>query len=212
MSEDVDLDDDFDVCCGLKVGQKVPDFTMETYESATGQFGEFSLKALKEAGKWTVLVFYPADFTFVCATEFEALAERYEEFKKLGAEVITVSTDTKFVHLAWQRDEKSLAKVKFVMGADQTAFVSRLFGVYNESNGLDVRGTFIISPDSTLLNSEVNFYNLGRNFDEVLRKLKANTYLSQHGEEACPAKWQNEGDKTLKPSAGLVGKVFEALH
>ncbi|MES0335420.1 MAG: peroxiredoxin [Candidatus Magnetobacterium sp. LHC-1] len=211
MSEDFDDDMD-DMCCSLRVGQQVPDFKLETYEPAKGQFAEVSLEDLTEQGKWVVLVFYPADFTFVCATEFEAIAERYEEFKKLGAEVITISTDTKFVHLAWQRDEKSLANVKHIMGADHTAYVSRLFGVYNEANGLDLRGTFIISPDGILLNSEINFYNLGRNFDEVLRKLKANTYLSKHGEEACPAKWQKDGDKTLKPSADLVGKVFEALH
>ncbi|MBF0539014.1 MAG: peroxiredoxin, partial [Nitrospirae bacterium] len=112
----------------------------------------------------------------------------------------------------WQRDEKSLANVKYIMGADHTAYVSRLFGVYNEVNGLDFRGTFIISPDATLLNAEINFYNLGRNFDEVLRKLKANTYLAKHDNEACPAKWQQAGDKTLKPTADRVGKVFEALH
>ncbi|KJU87276.1 peroxiredoxin [Candidatus Magnetobacterium bavaricum] len=211
MSDDFDDDMD-DICCGLRVGQTVPDFTLETYEPATGQFGEVSLDDLTEEGKWVVLVFYPADFTFVCATEFEALAERHEEFKKLGAELITISTDTKFVHLAWQQHEKSLTNVKYIMGADHTAYVSKLFGVYNDSNGLDLRGTFIISPDGTLMNSEINFYNLGRNFDEVLRKLKANTYLLQHDGEACPAKWQQAGDKTLKPSADLVGKVFEALH
>ncbi|MBF0566676.1 MAG: redoxin domain-containing protein [Nitrospirae bacterium] len=207
--EDVTLED---VCCGLKVGQKVPDFKIDIYDSANKAFGEISLEQLKKDGKWTIIVFYPADFTFVCATEFEAIAERYEEFKKLGAEVITISTDTKFVHLAWQRDEKSLAKVAYPMGADPTGSISRLFGVYNECSGLDLRGTFVINPDGLLLNSEVNFYNLGRNFDEVLRKLKANLYLAGHDSEACPAKWQKEGDTTLKPGADLVGKVFEATH
>ncbi|MBF0464153.1 MAG: peroxiredoxin [Nitrospirae bacterium] len=199
------------VCCGLKTGQLVPDFTVETFEPSKGDFGEVSLEKLKAAGKWTVIVFYPADFTFVCATEFAALADLYEEFKKEGAEVITVSTDTKFVHLAWQRDEKSLANVKYPMGSDPTGNISRLFGVYNEENGLDLRGSFIISPEGTLLNSEINFYNLGRNMDELLRKLKANIYLSKHGAETCPSKWKKEGDKTLKPGAALVGKVFEAL-
>lgn len=199
-------------CCGLKVGQSVPDFKMETYEPAEGEFGEISLEELKKSGKWTVLVFYPADFTFVCATEFAALSELYAQFKGLGAEVITVSTDTKFVHLAWQRDEMMLKDAKYPMGADRNSSVSRMFGVYNEATGLNLRGTFIIDPEGVLLNSEVNFYNMGRNMNELLRKLKANIHLYKFGDEACPAQWLEEGDKTLKPSAGLVGKVYDALN
>ncbi len=201
-----------EICCGLKVGQAVPDFKLETYEPTKGDFGEISLTNLKADKKWTILVFYPADFTFVCATEFASLAELYDQFKDNGAEVITVSTDTKFVHLAWQRDETMLKDAKYPMGADRTGTVSRMFGVYNEETGLDLRGTFIINPDGILLNSEVNFYNMGRNMVELLRKLKANVHLSQYGDEACPAKWQEEGDKTLKPSAEMVGKVYEAYN
>ena len=130
----------------------------------------------------------------------------------MGAEVVTVSTDTQFVHMAWQRGEKSLENVKFPMAADPTGNVSKMFGVYDENTGLDLRGTFIINPEGTILNSEVNFYNLGRNIDELLRKLKANLYLSKHGDEACPAQWNEDGDKTLKPSPELVGKVYEALE
>ena len=126
-----------------------------------------------------------------------------------GAELITISRDTKFVHLAWQREEKMLEKVKYTMGSDPTGCVSRLFGVYDEQTGLDLRGTFIISPEGKLMNSEMNFYNLGRNIDELLRKVKANIYLGAHGDEACPVKWQDEGDKTLKPSAAMVGRVSE---
>jgi len=125
---------------------------------------------------------------------------------------VTVSTDTQFVHLAWQRDEKLLENVKFTMAADPTGQVSRLFGVYDESTGLALRGTFIISPDGTIMNSEVNFYNLGRNVEEILRKIKANIHMAKHPEEACPAQWRNEGDKTLKPSEDLVGKVYDALQ
>lgn len=132
-------------------------------------------------------------------------------FKKVGAEVITVSTDTKFVHLAWQRDEKLLEKVKYPMGSDPTGKLSRMFGVYDENSGLALRGTFIISPDGILLNSEVNFYNLGRNIDEILRKVTANVHLAANQAEACPAQWHKVGDKTLKPSAKMVGKVYEAL-
>lgn len=201
-----------EICCGLKVGQEVPNFKMETYEPSKGDFGEISLETLKANKKWTILFFYPADFTFVCATEFAALAEQYEKFKTLGAEVITVSTDTKFTHLAWQRDEGMLKDVKYPMGADTTGRVSRLFGVYDEETGLAFRGTFIISPEGKLFNSEVNFYNIGRNIDELMRKFKANLYVASHPDEACPAKWKEEGDKTLTPSVSLVGKVYEAYE
>jgi NADH-dependent peroxiredoxin subunit C len=196
----------------IRVGQSVPDFKMETYEPTKSDFGEISLAAQKSEKKWTVLFFYPADFTFVCATEFAALAEQYEEFKKLGAEVITVSMDTKFVHLAWQLDERMLEKAKYPMASDRTGIVSRLFGVYDEATGLALRGAFIINPEGTLLNAEINFYNLGRNVDELLRKLRANIHLASNPVEVCPAQWKKEGDKTLKPSAKIVGKIHEALN
>lgn len=125
--------------------------------------------------------------------------------------MITISTDTKFVHLAWQREEKMLKDFKFRMGSDPTGKVSTMFGVYDEETGLALRGTFIINPEGTLLNSEVNYYNMGRNIQELLRKIKANIHLSKFGDEACPAKWMEEGDRTLKPSAGMVGRVYEAL-
>jgi peroxiredoxin (alkyl hydroperoxide reductase subunit C) len=130
----------------------------------------------------------------------------------MGAALITVSTDTEFVHLAWKRDEKELAEVKYLMGADPTGKVSRMFGVYDPSSGLALRGTFIISPDGTLFNSEVNFYNMGRNIDELMRKFKANIYLSRKASEGCPSKWKDEGDKTLRPGPEMVGRVHEALN
>jgi peroxiredoxin (alkyl hydroperoxide reductase subunit C) len=195
----------------LRVGQQVPDFKLDTYEPSKGDFAEISLAAQKAAKKWTILFFYPADFTFVCATEFAALADRYDEFKKLGAEVITVSADTKFVHLAWQRDERMLEKARYPMAADPAGKVSRLFGVYDENAGIDLRGVFIINPEGVLLNAEVNFYNLGRNVDELLRKLKANLHLAANPAEVCPAQWKKEGDKTLKPSAKIVGKIYEEM-
>lgn len=130
----------------------------------------------------------------------------------MGAEVLTVSRDTKFVHLAWQREEKQLADVKFPMGSDATGKLSRMFGVYDEATGLSLRGAFIISPEGKLMNSEVNYYNLGRSIDELLRKFKANLHLAKYTAEGCPAKWKDEGDKTLKPSAKLVGRVHEALN
>lgn len=196
----------------LQVGRRVPDFTLETYDPSTGEFGRISLAGQKSAKKWTILFFYPADFTFVCATEFAALADCYEEFKKLNAEIITVSTDTQYVHLAWQRDEKMLENARYPMGSDRTGGLSRLFGVYDETSGNALRGAFIINPEGTLLNAEVNFYNLGRNVEELLRKLKANIHLAANPAEACPAQWKQEGDKTLKPSAKIVGKIHEALR
>ncbi len=195
----------------ILVGQEVPDFEMETYNPETGKFGTFSLAEAKKDGKWTILFFYPADFTFVCPTELADLAAVYPKLKELGAEVISVSTDTKFVHLAWHRDEKLLENVKFPMGADPTGKVSKMFGVYDCATGLALRGTFIISPEGKLVGSEVNFYNVGRNADELLRKMEANAYLIGHPEEACPAKWE-PGKKTLKPSEELVGHVYEALN
>jgi peroxiredoxin (alkyl hydroperoxide reductase subunit C) len=130
----------------------------------------------------------------------------------MGCDIVTEITDTKFVHLAWKRDEKELAAVKYLMGSDPTGRLSRLFGVYDGESGLALRGSFIIAPDGTLLNSEVNYYNMGRNIDELMRKFKANMYLARKTNEACPSKWKDEGDKTLAPSAKMVGKVHEALE
>jgi alkyl hydroperoxide reductase subunit AhpC len=129
----------------------------------------------------------------------------------MGCEVITVSCDTKFVHLAWKKSEGELADVKYPMGSDTTGNLSRMFGVYDDATGLALRGTFILSPDGKLMNAEVNFYNMGRNIDELMRKFKANLYLAKKTDEGCPSKWKDEGDKTLKPSAKMVGKVHEAL-
>ena len=130
----------------------------------------------------------------------------------MAAEIVTVSTDSKFVHLAWQRSEKELEKVKYMMGSDSTRNLSRMFGVYDEQTGMDLRGTFIINPDGILLNAEVNFYNLGRNIDELMRKFKANLYMAKKTKVVCPSKWKNEGDVTLSPSASMVGRVHEALE
>jgi peroxiredoxin (alkyl hydroperoxide reductase subunit C) len=130
----------------------------------------------------------------------------------MGCDVVTVSTDTKFVHLAWREHETELSKVMYPMGSDATGALSRTFGVLDESSGLALRGTYIINPEGLLLGTEMNFYNLGRNIDELMRKFKANIYLAKKTTEACPSKWKDEGDKTLAPSAKMVGKVHEALQ
>ncbi len=193
------------------IGKPVPSFgEINTFDPKTGGFGKFSIEEAKKDKKWTVLVFYPADYTFVCPTELQDYAGKQEELEKMGARIISVSTDTHFVHMAWQRDEKLLEKVKFAMGADPTGKVSRIFGVYDEESGLALRGTFIINPEGTLVASEVNFYNVGRNADELVRKVEANIYVSTHPDEVCPAKW-HKGGKTIKPGPAVVGHVYEAL-
>ena len=130
----------------------------------------------------------------------------------MGVEVVTVSCDTKFVHLAWHTVEKSLADVSYRMGSDPNGSLARTLGVYLDEAGVALRGAFLITPDGVVLNSEVNFLNLGRNIDEVLRKFKANLYLARKTEEGIPAQWNEEGDVTLKPSARMVGKVHESLE
>ena len=195
-----------------QVGQQLPDFEMETYLPTSQEFGKFSLAEQKKNGRWTVLVFYPADFTFVCATEFAALAEQHEALQKAGCDVLTVSTDTKFTHLAWQRHEGELAGVKYPMAADPTGKVSKLFGVYLADAGLALRGTFLISPEGKLASSEINQLNIGRNMEELTRKVTAFVHFSKLPEEACPATWKKAGDKSLKPSAKLVGNVHQAMR
>jgi peroxiredoxin len=194
----------------LTIGDNVPEFTIETYDPTKKDFSDITLESIRKKKKWTVLFFYPADFTFVCPTELADLASVHKELKDLGVEVISMSTDTKFTHLGWTQAEMLLRNVTFLMGSDPTGKISRLFGVYDEQSGLAFRGTFIISPEGKLVGSEINYYNVGRNADELLRKMKANVYLTDHPNEACPAKWE-QGDKTLKPGAKLVGKVYEAL-
>jgi peroxiredoxin (alkyl hydroperoxide reductase subunit C) len=128
----------------------------------------------------------------------------------MGADLVTVSTDTEFVHLAWHQHENGLKNVRYQMGSDVTAEVSQLFGVYDEATGLALRGTFIISPEGKLLSSEINYYNVGRNIDELMRKFKAYLHVTKHPVKACPSKWKDEGDATLEPTAKMVGNVFQA--
>ena len=128
----------------------------------------------------------------------------------MGCEIVTVSADTQFVHLAWQREEKDLADVKFAMGSDRNGVLAKQFGVWN--GGFCLRGAYLIAPDGKLMNAEVNFLNLGRNIDEIMRKFKANLYLSRKATEGCPSKWKDEGDATLQPGPDMVGKVHEALN
>lgn len=194
----------------VSVGATVPDFEMETYEPTLGDFAKVSLADIRSAGQWAILVFYPADFTFVCPTELADLAEEHAKLEKLGARVIAVSTDTKFAHMMWRNTEGLLKNVRYTLAADTTGAVSRLFGVYDAATGLALRGTFMINPEGKLVSSEVNFYNVGRNAGELVRKMEANVHLVANPTEACPAKW-TPGAKTLKPGKDLVGNVAGAL-
>lgn len=193
------------------VGQKVPPFVLDAYDPEDFGFTEIDFAKIQQEGKWTVLVFYPADFTFVCPTELADLASKHAKLEKLGVEVVSVSTDSKFVHLAWKNDEQLLKDVKFKMGADPTGEVSSFFNVYDPEVGQALRGTFIIDPDGVLVASEINFFNVGRDADELLRKVEASIYVRENPAEVCPAKWK-PGEKTLKPSKELVGKVYEDLN
>lgn len=194
----------------LKIGHKVPEMNFDAYDPVARDFVKKNLSDFQRQGKWLILFFYPADFTFVCPTELKDLGDKYEELQKLGVEVVSFSTDTKFVHLAWKDAEPLLKDIKFLMGADPNGNISRLFGVYDEETGLARRGTFIIDPEGKLVGIEISYDNVGRNSDELVRKVKAHIYLSKHPDEACPAKWK-EGETTLKPSARIVGKVGQVL-
>ncbi len=169
-----------------------------------GKFIDVSEADLK--GKWSVVFFYPADFTFVCPTELGDLADNYAEFSKLGVEIYSVSTDTHFTHKAWHDTSDTIGKIQYPMLADPTGTISRNFGVMIEEAGLAERGTFVIDPQGKIQIIEINAGGIGRDASELLRKVKAAQYVASHPGEVCPAKWK-EGDSTLAPSLDLVGKI-----
>ena len=169
-----------------------------------GKFVDVSEADLK--GKWSVVFFYPADFTFVCPTELGDLADNYDAFKKLGVEIYAVSTDTHFTHKAWHDSSETIKKIQYPMIGDPTGVISRNFDVMIEEAGLADRGTFVIDPQGKIQIIEVNAGGVGRDASELLRKVKAAQYVAAHPGEVCPAKWQ-EGEATLAPSLDLVGKI-----
>lgn len=194
----------------LNVGDKVSDFELDVYFPEKKDFGRVKFSDVFKKGKWLILFFYPADYTFVCPTELADAGDKYPEIMKEGAELISLSTDTHYVHYAWQNAEKLLSNLKYPMAADPTHIVSKTFGVYDAASGLALRGTFIIDPDGKLLASEVNYFPVGRSSDELLRKLKAFKFVRENPTNVCPAKWQ-PGKKTLVPGKDLVGKVGDKL-
>lgn len=186
----------------LQIGDKLPELKFKVYHEDKEK--EMSTKDL--AGKWTIFFFYPADFTFVCPTELEELANMYEDFKKEGAEIISVSTDTVFVHKAWHDESPAIGKIKFPMAADPTSELCHVFGTYIEDEGLSLRGTFVIDPDGVLKAIEINHNDIGRSAKELLRKLRAAKFVRENGGQVCPASWE-PGQDTLKPGMDLVGKI-----
>ena len=169
-----------------------------------GQFVDVTEANLK--GKWSIVFFYPADFTFVCPTELGDMADFYAKFQKLGVEIYAVSTDTHFTHMAWHDSSKTIARIKFPMIGDPTGAITRNFGVMIEEAGLAERGTFVVDPNGRIQIVEINAGGIGRDASELLRKVKAAQYVASHPGEVCPAKWK-EGDATLAPSPDLVGKI-----
>lgn len=185
-----------------QIGKQIVNFKVQAFVND----GFESVSKEDVLGKWSIFFFYPADFTFVCPTELEDLADRYDEFKATGAEIYSVSTDSHFVHKAWQDASATIKKIKYPMLADPTGVLSRGFDVMIEEDGMAERGSFIVNPEGEIVFYEVVAGNVGRNADELLRKLKALQFVAANPSEVCPAKWK-EGNETLQPSIDLVGKI-----
>lgn len=184
------------------INSKVPEFKVQAYHN--DNFKTVTDKDLM--GKWSIFFFYPADFTFVCPTELGDMADKYPEFQKMGVEVYGVSTDTHFTHKAWHDTSETIKKIKYPMLADPTAHLSRAFGVYIENEGLAYRGTFVVNPEGQIKIAEMHDNGIGRNAEELLRKVQAAQFVASHPNEVCPAKWK-PGQQTLKPGLNLVGKI-----
>ena len=184
------------------IGKEISDFKVQAY--ANGEFKEVSKSDVM--GKWNVFFFYPADFTFVCPTELEDLATTYDEFQKIGCDIYSVSCDSHYVHKAWHDTSKTIQKIQYTMLADPTAALAKDFEVYIESDGMAERGTFIVNPEGKIVAYEVTAGNVGRNAEELFRRVQASQFVAEHGDEVCPAKWQ-PGAETLKPSLDLVGQL-----
>ncbi|MCA9584070.1 MAG: peroxiredoxin [Myxococcales bacterium] len=184
------------------INTKIPEFRAQAYHG-----GAFKTVTHADVlGKWAVFFFYPADFTFICPTELEDLAESYAELSELGVEVYSVSTDTHFVHKAWHDASDTIKKIRFPMLADPTGHLSRAFGVYIEEEGLAYRGTFVADPEGRIKIAEVQDNSVGRNAAELVRKIQAAQFVAGHDGQVCPARWK-PGAKTLKPGIDLVGKI-----
>jgi peroxiredoxin (alkyl hydroperoxide reductase subunit C) len=184
------------------INTKVQPFKTQAFHN--GKFVEVTEASFQ--GKWSVLIFMPAAFTFNCPTEVEDAADNYAEFQKAGAEVYIVTTDTHFSHKVWHETSPAVGKARFPLVGDPTHQLTRGFGVHIEEEGLALRGTFIINPEGEIKTMEVHDNAIARDVKETLRKLKAAQYVAKNPGQVCPAKW-NEGAKTIAPSLELVGKI-----
>ncbi len=184
------------------INTTTPEFNVQAYHN--GDFVTVTQDTLK--GKWSIFFFYPADFTFVCPTELGDMAEKYAEFQKMGVEVYAISTDTHFSHKAWHDTSETIGKIKYPMIADPTGHLSRAFGVYIEDAGMAYRGTFLMNPEGEIKLAEMHDNGIGRNADELHRKVQAAQFIAANPDQVCPAKW-TPGAETLKPGLDLVGKI-----
>lgn len=184
------------------INRQIPEFSVQAYHN--GEFKSITSESVK--GKWSLFVFYPADFTFVCPTELEDLAKNYAEFQKLGCEIYSVSTDTHFTHKAWHDTSDAIKQIQYPMLGDPTGVLARGFDVMIEEEGLAYRGSFLVNPEGVIKVAQIHDNGIGRSAKDMIRNLKAAKYVAEHDGEVCPAAWE-EGEKTLKPSLDLVGKI-----
>ena len=195
-------------CCGSQeprktlINTELPNMALEVFHN--NEMKQVSLAEYR--GKWLILFFYPADFTFVCPTELVEIAELYPTFQEMNAEVLSVSTDTAFVHKAWHDTSPSIKQVQYPMAADPTGALCKAMGTYIEEEGLSYRASIIINPEGVIKAYEMHDNSIGRSGEELLRKLQAAQYVNDHAGQVCPAKWK-PGSDTLEPGVDLVGKI-----
>ncbi|MGQ2375875.1 peroxiredoxin [Companilactobacillus zhachilii] len=184
------------------INKEIPDFQVDAYQK--GELKQFTKSDL--LGKWSIIFFYPADFSFVCPTELSDLQDAYADFQKAGAEIYSVSVDSQFAHMSWAETTKTIGKIEYPMLSDQKHQLTDFFNVLDEESGQAYRGVFIIDPKGLIKSYTINAMGIGRNAQEILRTLQAAQFVEAHGDKVCPANW-HPGDKTLKPGADLVGKI-----
>lgn len=186
----------------MMINQQLLDFECMAYKD--GEFIEVSTKDV--LGKWSIFFFYPADFSFVCPTELGDMQDHYARLQELNCEVYSVSEDSHFVHKAWADATDTIGKIKYTMLADPNGQLGRFFGVLNEALGQTYRASFIVDPEGQIKSYEINDMGIGRNAEELVRKLEASQFVAEHGDKVCPANWQ-PGEETIAPSLDLVGKI-----
>lgn len=184
------------------INKEIPDFNVNAYQK--GELKTVSKNDL--LGKWSILFFYPADFSFVCPTELSDLEDAYDDFKAANAEIYSVSVDSQFAHMSWAQTTKTIGKVEYPMLSDQKHQLTDFFNILDEESGQAYRGVFIIDPEGIIKSYTINVMGIGRNAQEILRTLQAAQFVEENGDDVCPANW-HPGEKTIKPSGKLVGKI-----